>query len=363
MDSGSRRLETIDMSEMLLRYENGVRNFTGLQIADCSANECSLEGATFERCYFTQVHLSKINFKGSLFLDSRFERSNLTNCNYYECSFRKCTFEACSCEGCDWYSSYFEDCTLGTLLKTCRFGISAHKNTTITGSAFDCDFTLAKLETCRLFRVHLVRCKFVRAELHGCDLLFATMESTNEFVDARLLGTKIHRGTLDCLTPGLTPAQLSSMQIQDDLALLRASYTGFMNVLHLVALAAFLLPYAVYLWKISLRASARCDAGQCEFVISRFWHFIYSGGNMDHQIACWSVLAFAFALLYNGIRAVLLWKANKLELQRQATGFSPRFALDGWWGRLYWWSTSMFWVNIAALIVHSVHFMTRYLPA
>lgn len=224
------------------------------------------------------------------------------------------------------------------------------------------DFANSTVRQSKFISCELNRVSFEKALLAGSDFLTANIDSETKFTDAKMLGAKMRRHSIDGLPEGtLTPAQLSIMDIRDDSATLRASYTGFMNLLHLAALAAFLLPYAVYLWTISLRASPRCDLGPCEYVISRFWHFIYSGGNMDRQIAVWSMAAFAFALVYNALRAVLLWKANKLELQRQATGFSPRFSLDGGWGTAYRWSYWMFWINIAALFVHSLHFLMRHL--
>ena len=72
--------------------------------------------------------------------------------------------------------------------------------------------------------------------------------------------------------------------------------------------------------------------------------------------------AFTFALLYNILRLVLLWKTKSLELKEQASGLPVVFSLSGWWGRLYWLSYVGFYLNLVFIALHTWHFLTQQVP-
>jgi len=157
------------------------------------------------------------------------------------------------------------------------------------------------------------------------------------------------------------------MIINDDVAYLRASYSGLSLGVHLIALAIFLLSY---LWFIGLRWSeARFLAGSTDQTIP-LWlalsRYVRNGGEnwqAGWQLH-WSFLAFAFLLLYNMLRATMLWKTNQLEQRQVVSGLPVRFSLSGepFWRKMVILMTWLFWIGIIVLTLNTWHFFTQEVP-
>jgi len=209
--------------------------------------------------------------------------------------------------------------------------------------------------------------KFLRANLVESNLLGVEVDSATRFDNARVDGCHIYRHTLESLADygGLAPGDRMRMRIVDGLAVLRRSYSGFMQWLHLVALTVFLFPYAWFIITHWVVARFNLDAVQ----VIPFWkailRFIWNGGvrwelGWDLNVLPFSM--FVVALLYNLLRLILLWKTKTLELQEQASGLPVPFTLLGWWGRLYRASLVGLYINLLAVLVHTCHFLMQEIP-
>jgi hypothetical protein len=197
------------------------------------------------------------------------------------------------------------------------------------------DITLKNEKTGRLLHINTIDVKadggtpstdFSNADLRGADLRSEYMSNSNlqgsdlrgaKFSSVTLLtgadvnGAKINRYDLECLGDygGLTQGDRMQMEIEDGVALLRSSYSGFLQWFHLIALAAFLFPYAYFViiqWS-EARFLAAPD-GTWIPLWKALGSFIFNGG-VDWHLGYnmhWSFVAFVFLLVYNILRAVLL---------------------------------------------------------
>lgn len=208
--------------------------------------------------------------------------------------------------------------------------------------------------------------------LQGSDLRGAKFSSKTNLEGAVVSGAKIDRYSLECLENygGLTLGDRMYMEIEDGVALLRASYSGFLQWLHLFALATFLFPYA---WFVTVQWSKARFLATPDDTWIPLWRalglFIFNGG-VDWQSGPnmhWSFVAFLFLLTYNILRGVLLWKTKSLELQQVSTGQPARFSLskNSWswpWGTLFQFARWGFYINLTVVILNTGHFLTQKVP-
>jgi hypothetical protein len=174
------------------------------------------------------------------------------------------------------------------------------------------------------------------------------------------------------------------LRIVDGLARLRSSFSGFWSWIHGIALAVFVFPYAFFLvrnWP-GAEPARPSDGEEWTRVIYGLWHYIRSGGDghgSGEPTAWWAVLIFAFLLVYNGLRFILLWKTKVLELEQEVTGLPARFSLRQriWEVRFEraWWKWSPAWTwggfyrlvkwgfrfNLVVVLVHTVIFLTHWI--
>ncbi len=101
-------------------------------------------------------------------------------------------------------------------------------------------------------------------------------------------GAKIDRYDLECLENygGLTQGDRMEMEIEDGVALLRATYSGFLQWIHLFALATFLFPYA---WFVTVQWSKAQFLAAPDDTWLPLWKalvwFIFNGGVDWHHDA------------------------------------------------------------------------------
>ena len=96
-----------------------------------------------------------------------------------------------------------------------------------------------------------------------------------------------------------------------------------------------------------------------------FARYIWNGGDRWREGWYFNWMAFVpfcFALVYNFIRAVLLWKTKALEQHEEITGLPADFRLEGKWLRLYQFAAIGFWLNFALVVLHTWHFMKLPVP-
>ncbi len=250
----------------------------------------------------------------------------------------------------------------------------------------------AELTRCNLFKsqmsdAHLCSADLRMAILNQADLRGASFRQANisfaflrnvsvdlgtDFTDASVTDCHIDRVTLEMLSNkeglygGLPRSALMHMAIYDDVALIRSMFSGFLQWIHLFALAVFLFPYAYFILRHWADARFQLvEPGQTVALWKALLCYIVTGGR--HWHSCWTpalvpLVCFCYGLAYNLARAVLLCKTKKLELEKEISGLHPRFSLDGFWKRMFGFTFVGFWINVLLVVVHSIYFLMQEIP-
>ncbi|WP_321829787.1 pentapeptide repeat-containing protein [Thalassovita sp.] len=220
--------------------------------------------------------------------------------------------------------------------------------------------------------------RFTNADLRGADFRGCHFDETTNFASAKLTGAIMENFGLACMTDngGITKGMRMQMDIKDDVAELRQSFGGFKTLLHLIFLTVFAFPY---LWFVVSRyAEASFAEGQHVKSIAlwdAFCRYVVNGGlswQAGYQLH-WTFLTFIAALLFNALRVVLLRKTMLLELSQTARRLPEIFSLSeeveflgkplGFtWGQLVKTNDFLFWVQGAAVLFSTFHFLTMRVP-
>ena len=218
-----------------------------------------------------------------------------------------------------------------------------------------CNLTDAVLVDSRLLGTKLITAKLINSNLRGVEVNHSTRLTRSE-----VSGCQIDRYTIESLyhNGGLSTQRQMRMNIIDDVARLRLSYSGFWQWIHLFALFAFLSPYVFFLCKLYFAAKLFCPpVEKCIPLVDVLSEYVYTGGRMNEKIS-WSALSiFVFTLAYNALRGCLLLKTKQLELQKESRGLPVRFSLTGAWGASFRIAQLLFYMNILLLLVHLHHFL------
>lgn len=241
----------------------------------------------------------------------------------------------------------------------------------------------AKLSGANLSEADVRQAGLSRADLRGADLRGADLRGTwladadltnaklghdTKLNGAKVEGCIVDRYQLERLRDfgGLTVGDRMSMNINDGVAKLRASYSGFLQWIHLGALAVFLFPYVWFLFEHwSIAAFGPTTAAVTIPLWKALLQFIFNGGE-NWQTGFrfhFSFVAFIFIALYNVMRGVLLWKTKQLELQQESTGLPAMFSLEGSrWGLFVRAANWTFVLYLAVALFNTVHFLTMEIP-
>lgn len=243
------------------------------------------------------------------------------------------------------------------------------------------------------------------AYLHGADLCGANLKGTDlrrvevnadtnfekVSMTARCI---IEMYTLECLGPdygGLTTAQRMDMVIKDDAADLMFEFTGWRRWAHLIAMAAFLAPYILYLLNAKLYSTIGYKTGfpfqetDTPSIWSGLWsYFLHGGLDASKPVNLWIVASAAVMLLYNLIRFALLKKSADLEHRKFITSLPQKFSLSDAFIPIFYGPTvsphrertrylryrhlilamkGIFYVAILSAIVHTIIFFSAPSPS
>lgn len=305
-------------------------NLKGVDLAGAQLTECKFKGSTqldravFESAVFKNVSLDELNREQSL-------RS---------CNFSFAELGSLNLRGCDLRSSDFRG-----------------------ASAMSADIRDALLQGASL----------IDTKLAGADLRGVSVDHQTRFGGAEVSATRIDHFALQALSDfgGLTRGQMMQMRIDNGLAELRAAYSGFWQWLHIAALLIFIFPYAVEAARAYIASRVGCPVGPCETILSHMATFIYTGGRPGHGLAIASFGPFVYGFFYNLLRGVLLGKTKSLELRQEASGLPVSFGLGRkvfprlklTWGMLLRAASIGFWINVALVLLHTYHFLSRMVPA
>jgi len=189
------------------------------------------------------------------------------------------------------------------------------------------NFQGVDLKHANIKSLNLSNCNFTDASLIG-----ALIDGRTNFQGSNMGNCKVDRYQLERMDNygGLSNSDRMDMIIEDGLALLQNSYSGFWQNLHLLALLAFAAPY---LWFISVQwINSSFNFSQDPSLIpvwKALFQFIYNGGvnwHLGYEFH-WSFVIFIILLIYNLLRGLLLWKTISLTLQKESSGLHPPFSL------------------------------------
>ena len=387
----------------LLKGPDGVKVWNG-RLQDIRSDKFDFANADLTNAQLAGVNFSYLNFSGADLSHSDMTNSTLQRTDFSGAILAHAKLDSATMQGVDLRKA---------VLKQCDFSEAKLQSANLTGAQGDCNLSSAQLGEATLTHVSLdggqldhaslrkarvdgaslqrvsmkhanlddaVFCgtdfsgadisgtTFIQADLSGADLTDVIVNSRTSFENARVDGCKIARHTLECLQDygGLTPGQRMVMNIVDDVARLRASYSGFQQWAHLIALAVFVFPYAWFLVNSWTHAKFLSDDGESTItLIAALFRYISNGGqNLQDglQINVYALSLFAIALTYNTVRAVLLWKTKRLELTQEASGLPAIFSLRGTWGVVFQIAHVGFFVNLFVVFLHTIYFLGQQIP-
>lgn len=224
--------------------------------------------------------------------------------------------------------------------------------------------TYAKLSGANLSGADLSGARLEGVTLIGADLRNVTVDALTLFTRAKVKDCTIDRSTLESLDKygGLTKGDRMVMNIVDGTAELRKNFSGFMHWVHMLAMTAFVFPYAWFVIK-HWSVARFTQATGTEPLWRALLQFIWTGG--DWPSGGFNPCLFVFfcgSLFYNAFRFALLAKTKRLELYEQITGLPPIFSLAGGWRYLFLFVKFGVYANVGLMAYHTWHFMSQRIP-
>lgn len=329
--------------------------------------------ANFNRAKFLGSNMELVNLKNSILTDATFEDVRLFQANLNSADLNRSRFFRCNAGSSDFRGALLNDVELTScdLSKSMFSGV-----TNATEVDFDsCNLNGATFENSNLVRASFFGCQIKDTVFHNsgltlADFSYVQANARTTFVGATVEGMTIERHTLESMKEygNLTPGDRMRMNIIDGVAILRNSYSGFWQWVHLSALVLFLYPYIWFVvsnWAKSQFITTGAGIATSITLLEALGRFIVSGGEdwkSGWSVSFWPFSAFIFASCYNIIRAILLWKTKQLELHEQASGLPALFSLDGKWRVMYWIGHYGFAFNALVVTYHTYHFLQKRIP-
>ena len=301
------------------------------------------EGVGIHDWNLQNVDLSGARLDGLVFYNADFQNSDLSNASICNCRFIRGVF-----------------------------GVSVPDIETLRdreGRLSEHTVKNLKAAACRLESTLAFGAEFKIASLSFADLTSMKVDEATRFSRVGVIGTKITQAKLEMLQDfgGLAPGRMSQMEIVDDVATLRRSFSGFLNSVHVVAILLFCAPYLWFLgkqWVLAGVGEGIAFPGRTSPILANLCRFIVSGGHdwRIWHVNPWACIVFILAICFNGARIALYVKTKQLEHHRVVTGFYNEFHLSGVWLKLL---TSYRYLGIAALgmiILHTLIFLFKPVP-
>lgn len=346
-------LQSVDFSRSNL---NGARFWEVEDLTHSNFTDCDLRGANFAKndlfvcmtnadvagAIFQNLRLGGLCGEAKNLSEARFEKVAFSGKSWQSIVFKEVKFKQCK----------FINCFMNQVIfDSCQFMQCGYED----GGFIDCVFNGCSFTNEDMSRVTLCKCTFLggtclrHADLSGADLcdsnlLEAAFSSDTTLAGAKVMECRVSRQQLERLSNygGLTNGDRMDMVIEDPVAQLRSSYSGFWQWFHIAALVVFLWPYLWFIVTQWSRAGFDHEGDANTLMLgAAIARFIFNGGE-NWQIGFNfhpSFILFIFLMVYNGLRLIFLWKTKQLELDEQASGVPAQFVFDrsrfgwGWWYR------------------------------
>lgn len=347
-----------DWAQRVSRPIESLPDLSGADLSDVVFGDVSLHGVNFSNANLSNSDLRIPNISGANFYGANLEGANLSGQKLIYFNFESANLRRAYLSGIVSYETNMRSADLsGANLSGSELGqvIQSEARHVRKPTDFnDANLCGASLQDAILTEVDFTNTKF---------------NDETSFKGANTSGCKVNRYTLSALKEygGMTVAQRMDLDIIDDLAKLRTSYSGINLWLHLSALAIFLFPY---MWFVLARWSeAQFQETKSEGDV-RLWEalarYIWNGGkNWEHGWEFdYSFIAFSFMFTYNLLRGVLLFKTNQLERIQEISGLPVKFSLSQqpWWRALVKLMSWLLWFSLMFLAFNTWHFASQYVP-
>lgn len=339
-----------------------------LDLTNIDFSETNLSGFEFDLVFFnhstfTSCYLAKVNFYRCMFFDVDFCESILQEVTFFDCVFRSCNFRKARLERSGFNknlvdaTSFDKAILTGVRMKLGKSNSNIYRVLDIPRLPFT-SFNGAMLEGT----------DFSDSNLQTMDFTGAIVDSKTCFKNSNVKNCKIERYQLEMLSNygGLSKSDRMSMNIVDDVAKLRANYSGFHQWFHLSALILFLTPYISFVYREWVKAQFFPDAQADHMALWKaLSYYIYNGG-LNWQTGPdfhSSFVAFLVLAVFNILRGTLLWKTKQLELKQEISELPVVFSLTGtWWGKLYKLSGFFVLLYLVVGLLNLFHFLTQQIP-
>ena len=317
-------------------------DLTKANLSESCLNQTRLTHATLVEANLTDVKSIKANFVHANLVKATLIGAKLVNAKLSHAIL----------SGADFRGATLDSAVLSQAIVTGASLVVAHLHNTQLNSAIlqSVNFTGATLTKAKFLSADLTDAKLLGAVLIGADLQQANLTNANlksakfdlntNLEGAIVDGCKVDRYGLECLKGygGLMTGDRMDMVISDDVARLRMSYSGLLLWVHSSALVVFLFPYIwflVLLWS-RIEFFEQNSSGLAIDTLpvwKAFFRYIFNGGTgwqSDWNVS-WSFGVFLIMIVYNAMRAILLFKAKSLELEEHARDLPVKFSLHANW--------------------------------
>lgn len=354
------------------------------------------EGAILNNTIFNNCILNEVNFSNSSLIAAKFVESNLTNAIFEKTDLSESDLSTArlhrtifcrsalnnalihSGSECDFRETNLDNACITDNITRCKFNNAKGNNVKIKGSGNEPDFSNAQLSCSSFHSSNITNADFSNASLINNRFLKARFESckfSNTIITGVIIENEVNfdfsdfsnahvdRYTLECIPETTIPKHSRLiMNIEDDLAKLKQSYSGYYRVLNGILLFLFLAPYIKFIFLRWLEAKFDVLSSEKTItLIGAICRFIVSGGKswqLEWQFDYLALTVFFIALSYNVLRTALLLKTIDLEHQQEIRGLPIKFSLkDSGLDKYLKASNIMFWFNLAAVIIHSGIFL------
>lgn len=353
-NSGGAILNKADLS-------NATLSFATFTLAD-------LRGANFSDAKLDNAILADAQLRGASFHDANLTGVTLAATDLRGVSLRRADLSGADLRGADLCETSLHEIILrGADLSRANLNKS--------------DLCSADLSGANLKGADLSGANLCNVNLSGANLTDSRVDSNTNFKGVTdVTKCKVDRYTMEYMSHFLTQGQKMDLIVTDDVAVLRSQYSGVWIWVHVISLTAFCAPYAWFLvqqWSVAMfQQKVHIEATTIP-LWEAMLRYIFNGGlgwREGWNLNAWSLSCFCLILIYNALRAVLLWKTVQLETQQKVSGLPVQFSLAAptgsilrrfgvrRWSDLYGITYYGYYVMLLLVLVNTVHFMSIRVP-
>ncbi|MCK6479943.1 MAG: pentapeptide repeat-containing protein [Planctomycetes bacterium] len=342
-------------------YDFSDQNLEGVDLSDVDLSGCKLT-----RCNLTRAKLVRTNLKEARLEESTFFNATLTGADLSGANLTGANLEEADLSGGYVVLSSFRE-RLAARNRGTFTVLARLERATLDGAILrDAKCRKARLRYANLRGTIIESASFNECDLRECDFRGARANSATSLNLSRVNGTRFNKFTLASMRDfgGLTQGELGTANIEDDVATLRASYSGFWQWIHMIALILFLCPYVAFVVEQWIKAHFMQVLPYRESIT--LWDAVvrYALTGESPVAGPWKVNwgqvgMFSYLLVYNVLRVVVLMRTKTLELREQVMGFPQPFHLRGGWSVAY---HALKWGvigNVCIVLVHTFHFLQQ----